>query len=106
MLNLCPDNLDLKLIDMLTDCIKKLIPNREHRPLHAFFIDRRYFELAKEQGADILNLIQQMRILGVRFLGTIKNSLKYPFHFVELNEDSKTSINGRAIMQLCGMCSA
>ena len=30
ILNLCPDKLGLKLINMLTNCIKKLIPNREH----------------------------------------------------------------------------
>ena len=91
---------------MLTDCIKKLIPNREHRPHHVFFVNRGYLELAKEQGVDISNLIQQMRILGVCFLGTAKNSLKYPFYFVELNEDDTASMNGRAIMQLYVMRNA
>ena len=32
ILNLCPDKLGLQLVNMLTNCIKKLIPNREHRP--------------------------------------------------------------------------
>ena len=30
ILNLCPDKLGLKLINMLTNCIEKLIPNREY----------------------------------------------------------------------------
>lgn len=49
------------------------------------------------------NLIQIIRELLARFLGTVKDSLKYPFYFVELNEDGKTSVNGRAVMQLYGM---
>lgn len=106
ILNICPDKLGMKLIDMLRDCIEKLIPNKEHRPLHTFFIDRGYLELAKQQDVDVFNLIQVMRELGVRFLGTVKNLLKYPFYFVKINEDGKTSINGRAVTQLYGMRTA
>ena len=34
---------------MLSNMIQELIPNPEHRPFHAFLIDRGYLELAKEQ---------------------------------------------------------
>ena len=44
-----------------------------------------------------------MRDLGVRFLGTVKNSLKFPFYFVEVNESGKSCINQRAVVQLHGM---
>lgn len=47
-----------------------------------------------------------MRDLGVKFLGTIKNSLKYPFYFIEINENGKPSIDGRAVIQLYGMRSS
>ena len=52
---------------------------------------------------DVSNLIQVMRDLGVRFLGTVKYSLKFPFYFIEINENGKPSINGRAVIQLHGM---
>jgi hypothetical protein len=49
IVHIYPDLIGLKLPDMLSGLIKKLIPNPEHRPLHAFFIDRGYMELAKWQ---------------------------------------------------------
>jgi hypothetical protein len=101
--HICPDVLGLKLSEMLEKVILFLIPSEEHRPLHAFFIDRGYLELAKEQNVDVSNLIQIMRRLGVKFLGTIKDSFKYPFYFVEVNEDGKSQVNKRAVMQLYGM---
>ena len=36
IVHICPDKIGLKLADMLSDMIKKLIPNVEHRPLHGF----------------------------------------------------------------------
>ena len=52
--------LGLKLADMLADTIKKLITNAEHCPLHAFFIDRGYLELAKEQKVCVKILLSFM----------------------------------------------
>ena len=49
IIHICPDTIGLKLADMLSNMIQELIPNPEHRPLHAFVIDRGYLELAKEQ---------------------------------------------------------
>ena len=49
IIHIFPDTIQLKLADMLSNMIRELIPNPEHRPLHAFFIDREYLELAKEQ---------------------------------------------------------
>ena len=49
LVHICPDVIGLKLADMLSDTIKKLIPVQEHRPRHGFFIDRGYLELAKFQ---------------------------------------------------------
>lgn len=97
IVNICPDTILLRLGEMLRKTIIDLIPQKEMRPMHAFFIDRGYLELAKEQEIDVTNLIQIMRELAVavRFLGTVKNSLKYPFYFVEVNEDGKTAVNKR-----------
>ena len=100
---ICPDILGLKLSEMIEKVILFLIPSEEHRSLHTFFIDRGYLELAKQQNVDVSNLIQIMRSLGVKFLGTIKDSFKYAFYFVEVNEDGKSEINKRAVMQLYGM---
>lgn len=99
IVNICPDTNRMKLSDMLPKTINDLMPHRDIRPLHGFFIDRGYLELAKEQHVDISNLIQIMREMGVKFLGTVKNSLKYPFYFVEVTEDGKTEINKRAVVQ-------
>ena len=49
------------------------------------------------------NLIQAIRDLGVEFFGTFKNY--FPFYFIEINENKKPSINGRAVKQLYGMYS-
>ena len=45
-------------------------------------------------------LIQVMRGLSVRFLGTIKNSLTSPVYFVKVNENGKPSVGGRAVIKL------
>mmetsp|Transcript_56501 Transcript_56501/g.120008 ORF Transcript_56501/g.120008 Transcript_56501/m.120008 type:complete len:178 (+) Transcript_56501:1161-1694(+) len=88
---------------MLKRTIEQLIPNLEHRPTHAFFIDRGYLQLAQEQDVDVSNIIQILRDMGVKFLGTIKDSFKYPFYFVEVNEEGKTAVNNRAVVQTYGM---
>ena len=45
------------------------------------------------------NLIQIMKSMKVKYLGTIKDSNCFPFHIVELNENSSTVINGRPVVQ-------
>ena len=101
--HITPDVLDLKLADMLRQTIKELIPEEAMRPTHGFFIDRGYLELAKEQEVEVTNLIQMMREMGVKFLGTVKESLKFPYYFVEVNGDGKTVKNDRLVVQLYGM---
>jgi hypothetical protein len=44
--------------------------------------------------------IQVMGDMGVKFLGTVKKSLKYPSYFIEINENGKSLIDGRAVIQL------
>ena len=71
--------------------------------MHVIFLDHRYLELAKEQDMDDSNLIQIMREIGAKFLGTIKDSFKYLFDSVEVTEEGKTTVNKRAVMQLYGI---
>eukprot|EP00984_Skeletonema_dohrnii_P012472 scaffold5064_cov67-Skeletonema_dohrnii-CCMP3373.AAC.2 len=98
--NICrvtPDTLGIKLGDMLRDTIRKLCPNRalRLRSTMGLFLDRGYLHLAKAQEVDITNLIQIICEEDCKFLGTVKDSAKFPFYFVEVNEDGKTVANKR-----------
>ena len=101
--NITPDTTTLKLGDMLRNTIRSLCPDESLRPYIAFFIDRGYMELAKQQDVDVTNLIQIMREMGVKFLGTVKDSKSYPFYFVDVNEDGEVVKNDRVIAQMYGM---
>ena len=96
-----PDILKLKLGDMLNKAILHVSPTgqQSQRASLAFFIDRGYLELARAQGVNITNLIQIMESLGVKFLGTIKDSKSFPFQIVDLNESSNTVVNNRTSIQ-------
>ena len=88
---------------MLDKVIHVLIPSKDHRSVHLVLLDRGYLGLVKEKNVELSNLIQLMRQLGDTFLGTIKDSFKYPFYVVEVNEDGKSEVNTRAVMQLYDM---
>ena len=68
----------------------------------AFFIDRGYLELAQIQGVKMSNLIQVMESMGVKFLGTIKESKSFPFQIVDLKESNAAVVNGRPVLQAYG----
>ena len=76
-----PDIIGLKLADMLKEAIQKLCPNPSQRSNLCLFLDRGYLELAKAQEVDITNLIQIICDLDCKFLGTVKDSAKFPFIF-------------------------
>ena len=103
--NICrvtPDTLGLKLGEMLRDTIRKLCPNKALRSSMGLFLDRGYLELVKEQEVNITNLIQIICEENCKFLGTVKDSAKFPFYFVEINEDGKTVANKRLKLQMYG----
>ena len=97
-----PDTIGLKLGDMLRKTIHKLCPNAAQRSTMGLFLDRGYLDLAKAQEVDITNLIQIICEENCKFLGTVKNSAKFPFVFVDINEDGKTVANKRAKIQMVG----
>ena len=97
-----PDTIGLKLADMLKETIEKLCPNPSQRSNLCLFLDRGYLDLAKAQEVDITNLIQIICDLDCKFLGTVKDSAKFPFIFVEVNEDGKTVRNKRMMLQVYG----
>ena len=99
-----PDLLNLKLGKMLETVINHLSPTAQAslRASLAFFIDRGYLELCQAQGVNMTNLVQVMEAMGVKYLGTIKNSKSFPFEIVDLNESRATTINGRPIIQAYG----
>ena len=96
-----PDLLHLKLRDMMKKAIKHVTPAGQAslRASLAFFINRGYLELFQAQGVKITNLIQLMEALGVKFLGTIKDSKSFPFQIVDLNDSPNTVSNGRPVVQ-------
>ena len=68
------------------------------------FLDRGYFEISKPQtGENITNLIQLLNRLGVRFLGTVKDTNALPFLVQDKNTTGKRIINNKAITQSYGM---
>eukprot|EP00986_Skeletonema_menzelii_P000633 scaffold176_cov69-Skeletonema_menzelii.AAC.1 len=97
-----PDTIGLKLGEMLKETIKKLCPNEAQRSTLGLFLDRGYLELAKAQHVDVTNLIQIICNMNCKFLGTVKDSAKFPFIFVEVNEDGKTILKKRSKIQLRG----
>lgn len=100
-----PDKLKLKLGDMLRTAINHVSPSDQEglRALLAFFIDRGYMELAKQQNVAVTNLIQIMLEMKVKFLGTVKNTWSFPFQFVDINETGKTVQDNRYVVQTYGM---
>ena len=51
-----------------------------------------------------VQVIQQLNRLGVRFLGTVKDSNVLPFHVEDKNNTGKRVINNKVITQLYGIC--
>ena len=100
--HITPDTIGLKLRDMLRDTIRKLSPNRAMRHSLGIFMDRGYLDLAKAQDVDISNLIQIICEEDCKFLGTVKDSGNFPFHFVDINKDGKTVLSKRLMVQMYG----
>ena len=96
-----PDLLKLQLGEMLRKAITHISPTGEasQRALLTFFIDRGYLELCQAQNEKVTNLIQIMDGMGVKYLGTIKDSKSFPFQIVNLNDPSMPVVNGRPSIQ-------
>ena len=99
-----PDILKLKLADMLRSTINHVSPTRQESQCAqlAFFIDRGYLELAQILGVKILNSIQVMESMRVKFLVMIKESKLFPFQIVDLKESNVAMVNGRPVVQVYG----
>ncbi|KAL7459526.1 hypothetical protein ACHAWC_011246 [Mediolabrus comicus] len=103
--NIChirPDTIGLQLGEMLRTAILQLCPDAALRQTLALFLDRGYLDLAKRQEVKVTNLIQIINDLGAKFLGTVKNSEKFPFQLVDVNEDGNIVVNKRAKLQMYG----
>ena len=76
-----PDTLKLQMKDMIKQMIDHLVPDgpgsEALRAALVFFIDRGYLEIAKYQEGEVKNLIQIMKSMGVKFLGTIKDPSEF-----------------------------
>ena len=98
-----PDTLNLQMKDMLKESIDHLVPpgpgSEAVRSALVFFIDRGYLEIAKYQEGEVKNLIQIMSSMGIKFLGTIKDSASFPFEVVDIKTDEETVRNGRPVVQ-------
>eukprot|EP00984_Skeletonema_dohrnii_P032459 scaffold26691_cov108-Skeletonema_dohrnii-CCMP3373.AAC.1 len=99
-----PDVLQLRLVDMLEKAIKHVAPTNSpsQRASLAFFINRGYLQLAEKQGVEITNLIQLMEKMGVKYLGTIKDSPSFPFMIVDRNEKDVKVVGRKAVIQAYG----
>ena len=78
-----------KLNVMLREAVNAVVPSGQPamRSTLTMFLDRGYFEIAKTQsGENVTNLIQLLSRLGVRFLGTLKESAALPFLVQDKNK--------------------
>merc|ERR1711862_852998 len=80
--HLTPDELNLKLAEMLKETIEFLCPNESLRSNITLYLDRGYLQLAEAQGVDISNLIQIMVFLHVYRANTILQFKLDPTHRV------------------------
>ena len=99
----------MKQSEMLKNAISSLCPqgNAELRANLTFFIDRGYLEISKNQNKDnVTNLVQLMLRMGVKFLGTLKNTEALPFHIEDVNVKRGSNINNKVIVQSYGTRSA
>ena len=86
----------MKQCEMLKDVITALCSqgNAALRANLTFFIACGYLEIAKNQNKDnVTNLIQLMLRMGVKFLGTLKNTDAFPFKIEYIIEKRETNIN-------------
>ena len=68
------------------------------------FLDRGYLDIAKPQNSDnITNLIQLMMRLGVRFVGTVKNTAAFPFLIHDHNLEKTKTCNNKVVLQSYGI---
>lgn len=66
-------------------------------------MDRGYLEIARNQNVDdITNIIQYMLRLGVKFLGTVKNSTAFPFFIKDMNEKKRCNHKNKVVIQSYG----
>ena len=95
-----PDTLNLKMSDLLRSTIRHLLPLHQPgmRALHAFFINRGYTELARQQMMHVTNLIQICGEENVKFHSIIKDNSSFPFEAVDRNESGKTVNKKRLVV--------
>ena len=100
-----PENIGMKQSEMLKAAITALFPQGDAaaRANLTFFIDHGYLEIVKNQNKDnVTNLIQIMLRMGVKFLGTLKNTEASPFHIEDFNNKHETNLNHKVIGQSFG----
>ena len=101
-----PNKSITRLNVMLRDAVNAVVPSGQPsiRSTLTMFLDRGYLEIAKPQsGENVTNLIQLLCRLGVRFLGTVKDSVALPFCVQDKNVTGKRVTNNKVITQSYGM---
>ena len=100
-----PENIGMRQCEMLKEAITSICPqgNPAIRANLTFFIDRGYLEISHNQNKDnVTNLIQLMLRMGVKFVGTLKNTEAFPFQIEDVNVKRDTNINNKVVVQCYG----
>ena len=109
LLWLHPENIGMRQCDMLKETIQSICPqgNTAMRASLTFFIDRGYLEISQNQNKDnVSNLVQLMLRIGVKFLGTLKNTEAFPFQIEDVNIKREATVNNKVVVQCYGARSA
>ena len=99
---LSPQKMVFRLSDMLKNTIDTVLLSGQVAMILqlVLFLDRGYLEISKNQNADnITNLIQLMMRLGVRFVGTVKNTPSFPFIIHDHNIEKIRTSQNKVVLQ-------
>ena len=103
---LYPQKMIFHLSDMMKNAIDTVLPSGQAamRSQLVLFLDRGYLEISKAQNSDnITNLIQLMMRLGVRFVGTVKNTAAFPFVIHDHNREKTKTCQNKVVLQSYGI---
>ena len=101
-----PSKNGVQIIRYVENAIDTVLPSGQvaMRSQLVLFLDRGYLEISKKQNADnITNLIQLMMRLGVRFVGTVKNTASFPFIIHDHNIDKIRTSQNKVVLQSYGI---
>ena len=100
-----PEKIGMNRNEMFRSAVDSISPsgNESLQANLIFFIDRGYLEIAKNQNVEnVSNMVQLMLYLGVKFLGTLKNTPVFLFRLEDLNYKRMTNHNNKVVAQCYG----